>query len=297
MARRNLIISRVGDDSLHPTWLAQKDVARTWDFHMSYFGAKDAPPHAGEDGITFTKDVAKYKWGGMHVCLGKNPVDLDAYDYIAFPDDDVVVTTEGWNRAFELMRQYDLHAAQLALHPNSFYTINLTLQRAGTLLRYTNYVECMVPVTRMSVFKHISQYFDDPQSSWAIDSVIGHMLKDTPKSMAMLDAVPALHTRAHGVSTMYKDMTAGGLDYYQQEAAFLQRLGLTKISDRQVLGAVGLDGREMKPDAWLKKHIVYSYAVRAARNALGQTRIVSIKDGPEALERAMRMVEPRALAR
>lgn len=295
MTRKNLILTRGGDDSLHPTWLAQKDVARTWDLHISYFGSKDAPPHAGEDGVTFTKDQAKYKWGGMKVCLDKQPFDLDAYEYIAFPDDDLVVTTEGWNRAFAMMKEYDLHAAQLALHPNSFYTINMTLQRAGTRLRYTNYVELMVPLSRVSVFKRISAHFGDPQSSWALDSVVGDMLKDNKKAMAILDAVPALHTRAHGISTMYKDMTAGGLDYYQQEAAFLARLGLPKIdvADRMVYGALDMEGREIKDLTMIRKHVVYSYARRAIRTMMGESRVVSIHDAPEKLAEAMRWVTPR----
>jgi hypothetical protein len=293
VTRKNLIIVRGGDESLHPTWLAQKDVARSWDLHISYFGSKDAPPHAGEDGVTFTKDEARYKWGGMHVCLGKNPVDLDAYEYIAFPDDDLVVTTEGWNKAFELMRRFDLRAAQLSLHPNSFYTINLTLQRPGTLLRYVNVIECMAPLARTDVFRHAAQFFSDPQSSWGIDTIIADHCKDNPKAQAVLDAVPALHTRAHGVSPMYKDMTKDGLNYYEQEAAFLARHGLQRI-EREVIGAVGMDGREVGDLAWVRRKIVWPYLLREFRNARGQTRVVTAADSA-GLERALRMVAPRAV--
>ncbi len=290
--RPNLIFTRGGNDSLHPLWLMQKDAARTWDLHVSYFGDKGAPMNAGDDGVSFTQDDARYKWGGMRVCLDKKPFNLDDYEYIAFPDDDLVVTTEGWNRAFALMKQYDLHAAQLALHPNSFYTINMTLQRPGTRLRYTNYVECMVPVARVEVFKHVSQYFGDPQSSWGIDHVIGALLKDKPNSMAMLDAAPALHTRAHGVSPMYKDMTKGGLDYYEQEAAFLGRLGLKRI-ERETLGAIDNDGKRVTDLTWSKKPIFWSRALRAARHFRKITRIVSIHDDPAKIENALRMVTPR----
>jgi hypothetical protein len=292
VTRPNLILTRGGDDSFHPVWIAQKDVARTFDLHVSYFGSKDAPPNADEDGVSFTKDQARYKWGGMKVCLEKQPFNLDDYEYIAFPDDDLVVTTEGWNRAFALMKQYDLHAAQLALHPRSFYTINMTLQRQNTRLRFTNFVECMIPIARVEVFKHVSQYFGDPQSSWAIDHVIHHFLKDKPRAMAMLDAVPALHTRAHGVSAMYKDMTSGGQSYYEAEAEFLQRIGLTR-TPRKTIAALDLEGREVRNIDWLRKPILYSYLVRAWRNANKQTRIVSIHDGPERLAEAMSWVTPR----
>ncbi len=291
--RPNLIFVRGGNESLHPLWLRQKDVARTWDLHVSYFGDRGAPMNAGEEGVTFTQDDARFKWGGMRVCLDKQPFNLDDYEYIAFPDDDLVVTTEGWNRAFALMKQYDLHAAQLALHPSSFYTINMTLQRPGTRLRYTNYVELMVPVARVEVFKHISQHFHDPQSSWALDHVIGAFLKDKPKSMAMLDAVPALHTRAHGVSAMYKDMTQGGLNYYEQEAAFLGRLGLTRI-DRKTLGAIDTNGDPVNDLTWLKKPIFWSRALRASRRLRHITRVVSINDDPAVIDNALRMVTPRA---
>ena len=290
--RPNLILTRGGNDSLHPTWLMQKDVERTWDLHVSYFGDKGAPQCADEDGVSFTQDAAKYKWGGMHVCLSKSPFNLDDYEYVALPDDDLVVSTEGWNRAFALMKQYDLHAAQLALHQSSFYTINMTLQRPGTRLRYTNYVEFMSPVIRADVLKHIAQYFTDPQSSWGIDHVVGDMLKDKPKSMAMLDAAPALHTRAHGVSAMYKDMTQGGLNYYEQEAAFLGRLGLKRI-DRETVGALDNDGNPVADLTWSKKPIFSSRALRALRHFRKITRIISIHDEQEKIDRALRMVAPR----
>lgn len=290
--RPNLIFTRGGNDSLHPLWLAQKNVERTWDLHVSYFGDKGAPTGADQDGVSFTQDEARYKWGGMNVCLQKKPFNLDDYEYIAFPDDDLVVTTEGWNRAFAMMKQYDLHAAQLALHQNSFYTINMTLQRPGTRLRYTSYVECMVPVARVEVFKKISEHFHDPQSSWGIDHVISDMLKDKPNSMAMLDAVPALHTRAHGVSHMYKDMTSGGVDYYQAEAAFLGRLGL-KRTDRRTLGALDWNGNPVTDLTWLKKPIFSSRIRRIIRHYRKITRIVSINDDPAKIERALAMVAPR----
>lgn len=292
MTRPNLILTRGGDDSLHPTWLAHAGADRSWDLHISYFGTQDAPALAGTDGVTFTRDDARYKWGGMRVCLDKRPFDLSAYRYIAFPDDDIVVTSDGWNRAFALMERYDLSAAQLALHPHSYYTINMTLQRPGARLRYTNYVECMVPLTRTDVFAHASQYFADPQSSWGIDYVIGHHVKDKPKSIAILDAAPALHTRAHGVSAMYKDMTGGGLDYYAQEAAFLARHGLTRTA-RRTLGALDLAGREIDDLTWLKKPLVLPRALRATRSLRGVTRILSIHDPQEKLDRAMRLVAPR----
>jgi len=292
MTRPNLIFTRGGDDSLHPTWLAADGPARSWDLHVSYFGKGEKPACADVDGVSFTRDEARFKWGGMRVCLDKQPFDLSKYEYIAFPDDDIVVATEGWNRAFALMKRYDLSAAQLALHPHSYYTINMTLQRPGTRLRYTNYTESMVPLARTEVFAHAAQYFGDPQSSWGIDYVIAHRVKDKPKSQAILDAVPALHTRAHGVSPMYKDMTGGGLDYYQQEAAFLARLGLARV-DRTTLGALDLQGREIADIAMLKRPLVLPRALRASRSVRGATRILSIHDPQEKLERAIRLVAPR----
>jgi hypothetical protein len=285
---------RAGDESLHPLWFAQKDVARTWDLHISYFGKADAPALAGTDGVTFTKDDGTYKWAGMRACLAKKPFDLDAYEYVAFPDDDLVVTTQSWNNVFTLMKHYDLHAAQLGLHPQSYYTINQTLQRPGTRLRYVNCIECMAPVTRSSVFKHASQYFDDPGSSWGTDYVIAHHIGKRDKAIAILDATPALHTRAHGVSPMYRDMTSGGLNFYELEAHFLGKLGLSRI-ERKLQGAIDAQGREVTDLTWLKKPLVAPRALRAARRLRNVQRILSIRDPQEKLDRALRLVEPRPI--
>lgn len=294
MTRPNLIFMRAGDESLHPLWLAQKDVARTWDLHISYFGKGDAPALAGTDGVTFTKDEGRFKWAGMRACLEKKPFDLDAYEYIAFPDDDLVVTTGSWNNVFTLMKRYDLHAAQLGLHPQSYYTINQTLQRPGVRLRYVNCIECMAPVTRTSVFRHIAQNFDDPGSSWGTDYVIAHHVAHIARSMAILDATPALHTRAHGVSAMNKDMTSGGESFYDLEARFLAKLGLSRIQ-RKLQGALDLDGREVNDLTLLKRPLVAPRALRALRRVRGVERILGIRDPQEKLDHALKLVTPRPI--
>lgn len=260
---RNMIVLRGGDQSLHPTWFTE-GVARNWDLHISYFGSKGAPAGAETGRFTWSQDGGRSKWTGLHECLSKNPFNPDDYDYIAAPDDDLVVPTEIWNKAFDISAQYNLAVSQLSLDPRSFYSHGLTLQRSGLLLRFVNVIEYMPPIFRRDVYKRFAKLLGEPDNSWGLEYVVGQPHLAEPRSMAILDAAPLLHTRAPGVSAMYKDLRSGGKSMEEMEQEYLGRHGATKIA-RTVIGAIDLNGKDVTDLEPVRRPLIKSRLLKEYR--------------------------------
>src|SRR5262249_51976142 len=140
--RRNLMLLRAGDGSLHTTFFMGSSAPRSWDLHISYYGSSAPPPVADED-FTWSADGGRTTFNGLAACLEKAPSLLDGYDFVALPDDDLICSRDDWNAGFAMAREYNLPACQLSLHPRSHYGMDYTLQREGLKLRWVTMVEPM----------------------------------------------------------------------------------------------------------------------------------------------------------
>lgn len=273
---RNLVLARVGDKSLHSSWLDQGggETSRDWDLHLSYYGSGQAPePRSGER-ITWTRDPERSKFYGISFALERSGIDLDDYDYIALPDDDLVLTTETWNRGFEMVRRHDLHAAQFSLNPFSFFGHLETLQRPWLALRYVSIIELMAPILRMDLFKRCLPYLRDHDNIWAMDHIVAQQLEGRHKAMAVLDAVSVLHTRAFWTGPLYAPMRAVGEDPHTIERRFLERYGIPRI-ERRVLGAIDRKGRELER---VTGDAMAMLPARLLRKLRTLTRVTSLAD-------------------
>lgn len=251
--RRNLVIVRASDSSLHPHWLVGA-AAREWDLHISYFGDRDKPAADGLPGVTWSKDGGKTKWTGYHACLQNRPVDPQRYDFIATPDDDLLMSAADLNRAFAMARRFNLALCQPSLNSRSFYSHGLTIHRSGLLLRYVDVVETMAPIFRQDVFARAEKLFADPDNSWGFEYVVAASLRDQPQSMAILDTVAVLHTRAHGISKMYQHLRESGAGRTMADAEFdyLAKHGVTKY-ERRALSALRADGSPARNMSWVRR--------------------------------------------
>ncbi|MEO0982775.1 MAG: hypothetical protein AAFX03_09010 [Pseudomonadota bacterium] len=241
--KRGLIILRGGDRSLHKSWLAGPE-ARTWSLHISYYGKNEQPDTCGQSDVTWSNDGGRSKYAGLAECLKNNDFDLERYDYIAIPDDDILTSTKNWNRGFELCRMYGLGAAQLANHIDSFFTQDITLARPNVRLRYVTRIESQIPIFRTDVFKRLAEYFPKEGNLWGMDYVAPYVLRDEPRSMAILDEAVGLHTRAHGVGAMYAKHRAEKTDMFAIQSQFLQQTGIPEVP-AEIVGALDLNGQEI----------------------------------------------------
>lgn len=239
--RKNLIVVRAGDSSLHATFFSGSQSPRSWDLHVSYFGSAEAPPAVDGEDFTWSADGGNSKFCGLFTCFEKTPSFFKDYEYIAIPDDDLICTKDDWNTAFALAREYRMVACQLSLNTRSFFSHSITLQRKGLRLRWVTMVEPIAPVIRADILQSLMPIFALPNNMWAIDDALSDLVTDNRNSLAILDAASVVHTREVMSSSMYSSLWEDGKTPVQVQTEFMQRHGITR-HQRALVGAVDAEG-------------------------------------------------------
>ena len=153
------------------------------------------------DDTTFEEDIFKsckfiYEKGYRWHLITKYAMDVDVnYKRIfAWPDD---IDVEGFSvtNYIDIMDQYGLEMSQPALTEDSYVGHPITAHRKKCILRFTNFVEIMIPVfDRISWIKFIgrvNEFLTD--SGWGHDFLAESHCGFT--KMAIVDAEPVIHTR------------------------------------------------------------------------------------------------------
>ena len=92
------------------------------------------------------------------------------------------------------MEQYSLKIAQPALK-DSYYTYPVTLQEHPFILRYTNFVEMMLPCFSREALEKVIYTFNENESGWGTEFHWPLLIDSKGRDMAIIDAVPMIHTQ------------------------------------------------------------------------------------------------------
>lgn len=131
-----------------------------------------------------------HKWPGIHRNLS---LISRSYDYYAFFDNDISISTEDVNRLFLIGSALKLDLFQAALSSASS-TSHAHLKRMdGSLVRMTSFVEIMMPVFSRSALQRCFSSFDQSESGYGLDFLWANLLEG--RNMAVVDAVVASHVR------------------------------------------------------------------------------------------------------
>ncbi|MFY8062409.1 MAG: hypothetical protein ACOVN2_01745, partial [Usitatibacteraceae bacterium] len=139
--RKNLVVLRAGDSSLHRQWLAGP--TRDFDIFISYYGKTDGQYRG--DGEHWEHRPGP-KWSCIADLLDAHAPLLERYDAFWFPDDDLAADTSNLNKMFALFHGLDLKLAQPALTLESYYSWEQLLVRPDCLMRQVAFVEVMAPI-------------------------------------------------------------------------------------------------------------------------------------------------------
>ena len=82
------MIGRVGDNSLHRSWIDGAGEGRIFDLHLSYYGNMADPFPDRESDVTLSHDPGP-KFPGLSACLAKLDGRLKSYRWLCFVDDDI----------------------------------------------------------------------------------------------------------------------------------------------------------------------------------------------------------------
>lgn len=233
--RRNLVIVRAGDASLHPAWLKAE---RSWDIIVNYFG-DDLDLYRQNDVRRI--DSKGPKWPALYELMSTLHTELNNYDYIWFPDDDLACSPEAIDQFFALCSQFKLDLAQPALTHDSHIGVHITVANRSFLLRYTNFIEIMAPCFSRAFLDRCWQSFNTSLSGWGLDFVWPRRVED-PRKVAIIDAVQIKHTRPMG-GPNYNLLTQQGVDPNEELHALLANEGI-KL-EHIIKGGITLEGKEI----------------------------------------------------
>jgi len=197
LGRRNLVVLRAGDNSLHPLWLESLAGAeRNWDLCLSYYGDQ---PHVWEAQPEYFAAQKGSKYDGLSRLVEQDGF-LWEYDYIWFPDDDLLIDGADINLMFALARQFDLALAQPSLAAGCFVNHRITEQQSDFRLRFTSFVEIMAPLFAREALAVVAPSFGLNQSGYGLDHLWPALLGAPLNRIAVIDEVAMVHTRPMGAN-------------------------------------------------------------------------------------------------
>lgn len=185
--RRNLIVSPIGDESMHGSWLADRP-KRTFDVLLIHYGKVE---HYGRSDADYYLASKGFKWELTDFALREFRNVVEQYDYVWCPDCDIRATTEQVNRLFAVVREQRLQLAQPAIAAGEI-TYQFLRPRPGILLRYTPFVEVMCPVFSREALLRVQPTFGESRSGWGLDLLWPRHF--AAREMAVIDAVGVEHT-------------------------------------------------------------------------------------------------------
>lgn len=188
--RKNCVISAVGRNSLHKHWLTNRE-NRTFDLHLIVYDDAFSDFYDDADFLSLRKG---FKLKLIYDYLKSHQDYLEHYSYFFFPDDDIMTDTQSIEELFVVMELYSLKIAQPALK-HSYITYPVTLQEHYFTLRYTNFVEMMLPCFSREALKTVIFTFNENESGWGTEFHWPILIKTNRKDMAIIDSVPMTHTQ------------------------------------------------------------------------------------------------------
>lgn len=221
--RRNLVVLRAGDESLHPQWLGQGG-RRDFDLLVSYYGKSIGRYRADAD---LYEQRLGPKWPAIDELLRGSPELLDRYDAFWFPDDDLAADPESIDRMFAFFRAFELSLAQPALTQDSFATWTTLRQDASSHLRYCGFVEVMAPIFSRAALRLCQPTFAESRSGWGLDWLWPPLCRRAGLGrIAVIDATPVRHTRPVG-GELYRNHP--DLDPRRDAERLLRRRGIAEV--------------------------------------------------------------------
>lgn len=198
---RYLVFCRASDQSLHNEWINDK-ANKNFDLFIEYYGIEDKKYM--EECDYYSHYPAKTKFPRLFELIQKGDVNFFDYDAIWFGEDDIQTTTNNINSMFKIFTDHNLWLAQPALTKESFIAHSITQERPGSILRYTNFVEVMVPIFSPFALEKCLETFSKSASGWGLDFVWPKILGYPTDKIAIIDAAPVTHTREGWKGDLYK---------------------------------------------------------------------------------------------
>lgn len=179
-----LVFSSVGPNSRHQSWLRGR---QTFDVALIDYAGECAQ---SPDYRLWRR--AGTKWPNLAYLAEVWP-SVHRYSALAVLDDDLEISGESLDRAFQLFKEHRLRLAQPSLRLGSAFSWTFTLQRPYLSLRYSGFVENNATILRAADLPRLLPVFSETQSGYGLDWILPQLLEAQPGTVAVLDDVSAFH--------------------------------------------------------------------------------------------------------
>ena len=190
---KNLIISAVGDESLHQEWMAGK---ADFDLCLIYYGTNNEVASIYSQQSAYFYRASGMKYHLLYDWIASNRTMIEQYQFIWLPDNDVSISTENINKLFQVTAEYQLQLCQPAM--TGYISHPLTESKPGSFLRYTNFVEVLAPLMHIDTLLKLKDSFRINYSGWGYDYLWPYLLGYPKDSIAIIDAIRMNHTKPIG---------------------------------------------------------------------------------------------------
>ena len=197
--QRNLVVLRANEGSLHHEWLRDiPEVDRNWDLCVSWYGDQANLPSLTEHEFVANQPGFR-KFTAIHQLFFDGSPLWD-YDFIMLLDDDLLLSWKDINQSFNLSREHRIELAQPSLREGSHCRLSFALQQSDTVLRFTSFVDSMMPIFSREALAICLPTFPQSLVGWDLGMIWPVMLGTRRTSVAVFDAVSVLHTRPVGTN-------------------------------------------------------------------------------------------------
>jgi len=218
-AVRILVISSVGQNSKHRTWLPLDGQKKCFDLLLMDFSGEENDYVQDADYYFRTKG---FIYPTLFEIVQKNREIFERYDGFWIPNDDIVTDHETIRDFFSICERYGFDLAQPAVgmgaegrkaHSENDLIPDVDYGRynrmlvvvPGSLFRRVTFVEVMMPFLSRYAFWKILHSFPESYSAWGLDLLWAKLLGY--RNMAVVDHTPMQHSRPLFGGQLYMNMT------------------------------------------------------------------------------------------
>lgn len=209
---KNLILTAVGDNSLHKNWISQNP---NFDLYLIYYG--DTLNKYKEDATHYLQRKGN-KYLMFYDLITYQKEIFDSYDRVLIMDDDLYTETKHLNKFFEIFEENKFELAQPSII--GWFTHEITLHDPKWAWRCTNFVEIMCPCFSRNALNLCKETFIESEIGWGIDWAWTKILGNPKDKIAIVDEAIVVHTRPVKSGDFYKNNNLDKIDSMQE----LQRI-------------------------------------------------------------------------
>jgi len=198
---KNLVILCAGDNPAHLFFEDANE--RKYELLVLYYGDNKEQFKNKFKAFNHFSSIKGYKFHIIKKYYNENIMFFKKYKSILMPDDDIFLKTKNINYFFKIFNDNQLMLAQPSLI--GYFSHAITLHRFEYFLRYTNFVEIMMPCFSAAAFIKCVNSFDETSIGHGLDFLWPKILKYPNKKIAIIDEIIAIHSREVASSNLYKD--------------------------------------------------------------------------------------------